>query len=484
MSVSLRWRETEPPVNRPAGRPTLRETSPGALPFLDVLKKFGADSLSFTAVESGMRHWVDEETDACVAYVDTGSAWVAVGAPVGPPQAVVRVARRFALAARASGRRACFFATETLKAPDFSSLVIGEQPIFRPAEWLRERRGSLRGQIRRARAKGVHVRRVEPAELDEGSHLRSRIEQLTAEWLASRHMEPMGFAAAVEPFHHPEEHRYFVAERRGEVIEFLSAVPIYARDGWLVEDVIRGESVPNGTTELLLDAFARDVASSRMLTLGLSPLTGNVVWPLRLARVAMRPLFDFTGLRAFRERLHPESWEPVFLVYPKSESWIVHVVEALRAMARGSLIRFGARSLVRHPSGPPWLLSLPLVPWCAALACLALTHRAPWLGFSASQLAAWVVFDIALALALFRAALRPRLTSLVPVTALAALDAALSLEHAVRVGFGATWVDASLRLTAVVAPCCGALVLGWACLRATKSSSGKAATPRIERAKS
>ena len=256
-------------------------------------------------------------------------------------------------------------------------------------------------------------------------------------------------------------------------------MPIYARAGWLVEDVIRSARAPNGTTELLLDVFVHDVASSRLVTLGLSPLAGDVIWPLRLARFAMRPLFDFTGLRAFRERLHPKAWEPVFLVYPHSESWVVHIVDALRAFAGGSLVRFGARSLVRHPSGPPWLLALPLVPWSVGLAWLALSHRAPWLGFSASQLWAWVAFDLVLALGLYRAALRPRLTRLVPVAAFAAIDAALSLHHAVVTGRGAASVEATLRFLAVAAPCCGSVVLGWACLRACESWGRKNATSSV-----
>lgn len=415
-----------------------------------------------------MRHWFDAEADACVAYVDTGSAWVAAGAPLGAADEVAGVARRFVAAARAAGRRGCFFATESLRSSELSSLLIGEQPIFRPAVWLGKGGRALREQVRRARAKGVVVRSVRPDELCEGTPLRDQIERCTAEWLGSRHMQPMGFVVAVEPFHHPDEHRYLVAERDGEVLEFLSAVPIYGRDGWLVEDVIRGHPAPNGTTELLLDTFFREVEKSAMVTLGLSPLSGGVAPPLRLARHAMRPLFDFAGLRAFRERLHPDGWEPVYLMVPRSELRLVHLAEALRAFASGSLVRFGVTSLVKHPSGPPWLLALPLIPWSLALGVLALAHRASWLGFSTMQLGAWVAFDIVLALALYDAALRPRLASLLPVALLAVVDAILSIHHVATAGFGSNLVEASLRFAAVAAPACGTLVLAWACLRASK----------------
>jgi hypothetical protein len=51
-------------------------------------------------------------------------------------------------------------------------------------------------------------------------------------------MEPLDFLVAVKPFRAANEHLYFVAERGGEAVQFLSAVPIYARHGWLMEDML------------------------------------------------------------------------------------------------------------------------------------------------------------------------------------------------------------------------------------------------------
>jgi phosphatidylglycerol lysyltransferase len=431
---------------------------------LVALQRFGLDSLSFTAVESSMLHWVDGETGAYVAYVDTGSAWVAVGSPLTSRALQKKAARNFVRAASDQSRRACFFGVQAPESRDLTSLLIGEQPVIRPAEWLVTQNRSLREQLRRAIAKGVRVRRVDPADLREGSALHCEVERCAAEWLAARHMEPMSFVVALELFHQPHEHRYFVAEVDGSIVEFLSAVPIYRRDGWLVEDVIRTREAPNGTSELLLDALVRDVASSRMVTLGLSPLTSHVVWPLRLARAATRPLFDFEGLHAFRRRLHPTAWEPVYLTHPRDQSRWLHLLKVLRAFASGSLLRFGVRSLVRHPSGPPWLLALPLLPWCLMLGAIVLFRRASLLGLSSAQLAAWIVFDSILAIALYRVALRPRLFSLGFVAFAAAIDAALSIHHGLAVGLG-TGMEMVLRVAATVAPCCGTAVLVWACVR-------------------
>jgi hypothetical protein len=83
------------------------------------------------------------------------------------------------------------------------------------------------------------------------------------------------------------EHRYFVAEWPGQVA-FLSAVLVYARQGWLIEDGLRRRHAPNGTTEVLIDAMMRDVADSEFVTLGLAPLSSRSCDPAPDANVTRR----------------------------------------------------------------------------------------------------------------------------------------------------------------------------------------------------
>ncbi len=433
--------------------------------------------MSFLALESGMKHWFDEPppkgTGACVAYVEVGRAWIAAAGPLAERTDQLRAAERFVQAARDAGKHASFFGTESLIGGGFKRLLIGEQPIFHPREWLDDlpRRGRLREQLRRVRAKGIVVRRVSESELTTDSPLRQHIEELARTWLSSRHMEPLGFLAALELFHQPAEHRYFVAEQKGSPVAFLSAVPIYRQSAWLVEDVVRRPAAPNGTTEALLYALMQDVRDASFVTLGLTPLSGDIVWPLRLARLASRPLFDFAGLRMFRARLHPQSWQPVTLVYPREQSAVGALVSALRAFGKGSLTRFGVRSIVTHPSGPPWLLALPLVPWTIGLALLALFGRPSVLGFAFGPRCAWVAFDAILTVVLYRAAMRPQTRVLLFTTLLACGDAALSILHIATVGFGTAHVEQVMRSLAIAAPSVGAVVLAWATLRAVQSTS-------------
>lgn len=448
-----------------------------------LVERHGDEAVSFQSLESGLRCWFDQDEaphpgDAGgVAYLDTGSAWVAVGAPLAPLARRAEVARRFVAAARKQGRRALFFGVE---APAWAEgtmrlLELGEQPEFTPEGWQRSRarHRSLKEQLRRARAKGVRVRRLSPGELAPGTALRAQVESLARDWLARHHLEPMGFLVALEPFGLPESHVYLLAERGTEVVAFLSAVPIPAQGGWLVEDLLRSPTAPNGTTEALLDAFMAEVPAEARVTLGLAPLSSPEapVWA-RLVRAAMRPLYDFQGLRAFKQRLHPDRWRQIWLLRPEGTPAPLAIWDALSAFARGRPWTFAARSLWRHPSGPPWLLAMPLLPWTVLLAWLVVIDRAQRLGWRRETLAAWVLFDAALAVGLFRAALRPTRRILGLLTLAAGADAALSLWHLFADGFGRLPTAWSLRSLATAAPVLGTAILLRALRRAPPPPAG------------
>ena len=407
---------------------------------------------------------------AAAAYLDTGRSWIAVGRPLVEAALGAIAARRFAAAARRRGRRAVFFGVESLSEFDgFGRLSLGQQSVLEPQAWPATLRRSrkLREQLRRARAKGVAVRIVDAEALAPGMPLRREVERLRDEWLASRHMEPMAFLVAVELFHAPAHHLYVLAERGGRPVQFLSAVPIPHARGWLFEDMLRGADAPNGTTELVLDLALRTIADrADWATPGLTPLAGDCVWWLRVARLSVSPLYDFDGLRRFRARLSPARWTSVWMVWDGGPAMLV-LLDVLRAFAGGRLIAFGIRSLVRHASGPPWAVAVPLVPWIVVLGVLLATGTASALALSPVALAAWMGFDAALAALIFRAASRPRAGALGVLAMAAAGDALWSLQHLARSGLGHGCLTAALRIAATAGPIVGTAGLAWASWLAT-----------------
>ncbi len=188
---------------------------------------------------------------------------------------------------------------------------------------------------------------------------------------------------------------------------------------------------------------------SPMVTLGLSPLAGQVVPALRLARSAGSVLFDFEGLRAFKARLRPTRWRPMHLVYPPGQSSVSTVRDVLEAFARGHVLRFGLRTLLRGPTIVVRVLAALLVPWTALLALADPRHfPAPWVQWG------WVAFDVALAGALFWLGARwsDRLSRV--VVAAVGADAALTLAEVVtwNVPRLAGLSDALVSVVAVSAP--------------------------------
>src|SRR5262245_36718493 len=171
---------------------------------LELLRRHGFNTTSFQTLEDGLLHWWDSD-DACVAYADTGSAWVAAGSPLAAEAELGAVAQRFVEAGRRARRRVVFFASQDRLAEleGMVSVPVGLQPVWNPRTWheTSQRSSSLRYQLRRAKQKGVVVRRVETSELsDPQAPTRRAIEKLIERWLAGRRMSPMEFLVHVQPF--------------------------------------------------------------------------------------------------------------------------------------------------------------------------------------------------------------------------------------------------------------------------------------------
>ncbi|AKT44078.1 DUF2156 domain-containing protein [Chondromyces crocatus] len=434
-----------------------------------LLRRHGWNATSPQVLEGGFSYWFDGD-DACVAYVDTGGAWVAAGAPLASTERRLAVTEHFIAAARAQGRRACFFATETRFAGEVPlvSLQMGEQPVWDPAAWeaksLRSSR-SLREQLRRARAKGVRVRQVSSTEVaDPATPLGQGVAALASQWLEGRDMAPMGFLVQLDLSTLPEERLCLVAELDGALVGLLAAVPVYARNGWLIEDLLRNSGAPNGAIELLVDDAMRRFcrAGSEFATLGLAPLSGDVSPWLRAARKLGSGLYDFHGLHAFKAKLRPHAWVPIFLSFPQQQNSLLTTLDVLRAFAQGGLVRFGLLTLIRAPGIVIRLMALLLVPWTVLLALPLARPYFPTPGVRW----AWVAFDVMVAIGLFSLMRRFRRSLALLIASAVTGDAVLTLAQALlwNMGRASGMVDALVITVAVAAPWLAALLL-WQAIR-------------------
>lgn len=446
----------------------------------ELIQRFGWNATAFQTLEAGYTYFFHGE-DACVAYVDTGSAWVAAGAPIAPSHQLVATATAFHAAARAENKRCCMFATEQRfreqGAPAWNATAIGEQPVWDPGNWAAELKShrSLREQLRRARAKGVRVRLLEPSEVASGPTHEALL-ALATRWFATRSLAAMSFLVHLE-LSQPALRRCFIAEQAGTLVGFAGVIPVPARSGWFVEDLLRDPGAPNGTSESIVDAVMQWAAAQgcQWLTLGLAPLAGEVSSPLKITRKLTKRLYDFDGLRVFKAKLRPSAWMPIYLSHPAEQTSLISMIDALAAFAPGGFVRFGLRSLFR---GPPFVLATLaalLVPWTLLLASASAPY---WFG-SALVKWAWVAFDVALFFGLWRCLSRPNSKLLTALAIAVTCDALVTIGEALAWNLpkASGWVEHTVIAIACTVPSLAAAVL-WGARRRSQRLASSA--PQLE----
>ncbi|MEO6390355.1 MAG: DUF2156 domain-containing protein [Pyrinomonadaceae bacterium] len=314
--------------------------------------RHGWNATAYQILNPGISHWFSAAGDAVVGYVVRKRVRVVAGAPVCAIERLPDVTREFERDADDSGQTVCYFCAEARLESHYrgtngySMVQLGSQPAWDPVRWPQIVRGrpSLRGQLNRAHNKGVAIERWFALSADNITELQRCLDQ----WLSSRGLPPLHFLVEPETLSHLADRRVFVARRGGNVIGFLLASPIPKRNGWLVEQNVRGPSASNGTSELLLDAVMRSVAAdgATYVTLGLAPLSNlalgtaaeNPLW-LRVVlgwiRAHGRRFYNFEGLESFKAKFQPDSWEPVYAISNEARFSVATLYAIAAAFSEG-----------------------------------------------------------------------------------------------------------------------------------------------------
>ena len=321
--------------------------------------------MAYQILNPGIDLWFSPDRAGVIGYVRYGRTRVVAGAPVCELSTLDLVASRFLDESHRQGDRVCYFgAGDRLDSmysrnDQWSRVLLGAQPVWDPHHWPEavQRRSSLRAQFNRARNKGVVVVEWRSTEAENHPALR----RCLAEWLETRGLPPLHFLVEPETLNHLADRRVFVATRNGrEVVAFTVFSPVPARNGWLIEQIVRGHAAPNGTAELLLDCSVKAVASSgsTYVTLGLSPLSERAgsadfnqpVWLrflLRWVRLHGARFYNFRGLDAFKAKFNPDQWEPIYAI-AEGRSFPPRALYAIAgAFSGGNPIRLIAIALLR-----------------------------------------------------------------------------------------------------------------------------------------
>lgn len=332
----------------------------------EIVLRHGWNATAYQILNPGIALWFPRQGDAVVGYSRHAGVRVVAGAPVCEARRLSEVAHEFESEAAARGDRVCYFgAGSRLESvlrvgPRRSTVLLGAQPVWDPAHWpdIVAGRASLRAQLNRARNKGVTV--GEPASPTAADT--PALRRCLAEWLSTRGLPPLHFLVEPDTLSELEDRRVFVASRGGAPVGFLVASPVPQRSGWLVEQIIRGSGAVNGTNELLVDAAMRALADSgaAYVTLGLAPLStraripddeGAVPHPLWLrvvlawTRLHGRRFYNFDGLDAFKAKLQPDGWEPIFAISTERRFSVRALYAIAAAFSAGSPVALVARAL-------------------------------------------------------------------------------------------------------------------------------------------
>jgi phosphatidylglycerol lysyltransferase len=322
----------------------------------EIIMRHGWNATAFQLVNPGISLWFSKHCDSVIGYVQRSGMRVVAGAPVARHEDLGKVVEEFESDTHALGLRICYFGAETrmhklLEVPDKHAMVVlGAQPAWHPVSWLAafENKASLRAQLNRSSNKGVCVSEWDWAKAESDPEL----QRVLNEWVASRGMAPLHFLVEPRTLSNLEGRRIFVASMRGRVIGFLLCSPIPSRNGWLLEQFIRGNDAPNGTVEMMLHSAISALAASgaEYVTLGLSPLspTGDIErmnpWWLQMlfhwVRAHGKRFYNFEGLHNFKAKFEPDHWDPIYAIAPGNRFGIMPLYAIAHAFTNKNPVRF------------------------------------------------------------------------------------------------------------------------------------------------
>jgi phosphatidylglycerol lysyltransferase len=266
------------------------------------------------------------EDDAFLMYGIQGRSWVALGDPVGPPEAVSRLAWAFSDAAIAAGGRPVFHEVSE----DWASLWLemgltmhrmGEEAVVDLARFdlTGTRRRRLRTTHARALRDGLSFTLLEPP------HPTGRISELRAvseAWLSDRRRQEKRFSVGAFDPGYLDRFPLAVVRHRGRPVGFANVLTTDDRACAAVDLMQHDPQAPPGVMELLLVELmlALKAQGYRAFSLGIAPLSGPEAGDAARSWARFGPalyrqgtLFGTAeGLRGFREKFDP-TWRPRYI---------------------------------------------------------------------------------------------------------------------------------------------------------------------------
>jgi phosphatidylglycerol lysyltransferase len=299
----------------------------------NLLKSYGFNTTSYLALEKDKEHYFSPTHDACISYVHYHKVSVVAGEPVCKPELMSEVLDEYLSHCQNHQEYPIFFevsasALTQLKKKGFHFLKTGEEPFFdlRQFSLKGNRMANVRSSAKTAMHKGVQIRQFRP--LGPGAEaIAEQLKDIDQRWLHRRGMERLKFTLGSLSLENPGDRVYFLAEREGEVVAFVTYAPIYMRKGVYLDLMRRCDHAPTGTMDLLLTTSFRLLQEMgiEIVTMGMVPfisehnsdgsqniyLTKMLQWLYQYGE----QFYPFSSLYKFKAKFHPHWWESKYLAY-------------------------------------------------------------------------------------------------------------------------------------------------------------------------
>jgi len=266
---------------------------------------------------------------AFIMYAAYGQSWIAMGDPIGPPDAALPLVRRFQELALDHGTRPVFHEVRPECLPLYHALgmrsirVAEEGRISLKAFSIEGReKGKLRNAVRKAQSEGCEFAMIPPAAIQD---VLPELKSVSDAWLATKRTREKRFSMGRFEEDYVSQFGAGVVRRAQRIIAFVT---VWSGDptAELFVDLIRWrQDVPRGTVDFL---FVRLIDWARAegyawLTLGMTPLPepaaedhrGFLAWLMWGMRRLGDRFYNVQGLRDYKDKFEP-AWAPRYAVAP------------------------------------------------------------------------------------------------------------------------------------------------------------------------
>jgi len=297
----------------------------------------------------------DDRREAFIMYGVQGRTWVALGDPVGPPALVPDLIRMFIARCDDFGGTPVFYEVGTKYLHHYADFGLTFVKVGEEARVDLDRftldgpRGARFRQLVRRLEKDGGVFRVLPT--DEVRQRMGELRSVSDDWLRSRSVAEKGFSlGCFEPD--------YVARFPAAVVECGRRIEAFATlwPGLMGQEVSTDlmrhhHDAPKSVMEALfthLMIWSR-AEGYRWFVMGMAPMSGfesSPIAPLwaragRLLYDHGTPLYNFQGLRAFKDKFDPV-WESRYLVYPGGLA-LLRIAADVSALVSGGYRRIFAK---------------------------------------------------------------------------------------------------------------------------------------------